>query len=178
MASFPVVRLMATDEAGWVYFTAHAETRIYDTHLYRVDFDGTRFRRLTEGKGMHIVSFSPNKQYFIDNWSSVDTPPISELRASDGRLLQVLSRSSLAEIVRRGWRVPEEFPALAAGWQDRTSRSLIQTVESKPAPKIPLLGYDLCRPIPDLHGCRSHSLANPGVRIHSRPRHSRNSASS
>lgn len=111
---FPVVRLVAIDEAGWVYFTAHAETRIYDSHLYRVDFDGTRFQRLTEGKGMHIVSFSPNKQYFIDNWSSVDTPPISELRASDGRLLQVLSRSSLAEIVRRGWSPPEEFAALAA----------------------------------------------------------------
>jgi dipeptidyl aminopeptidase/acylaminoacyl peptidase len=111
---FPVVRIVAIDGTDWVYFTAHAETRIYDTHLYRVGFDGSRFQRLTEGKGMHIVNFSRDMQYFIDNWSSVDTPPISELRAADGRLLQVLSRSSLAEIVRRGWSPPEEFAALAA----------------------------------------------------------------
>ena len=30
-----MVRIVAIDATGWVYFTAHAETRIYDTHLYR-----------------------------------------------------------------------------------------------------------------------------------------------
>ena len=112
--TFPVGRIVAIDGTGWVYFTAHAETRVYDTHLYRVDFGGGRFQRLTEGKGTHVVSFSPDKQYFIDNWSSIDTAPTSELRAADGHLLQVLSRSSLAEAERRGWSPPEEFTAVAA----------------------------------------------------------------
>jgi dipeptidyl aminopeptidase/acylaminoacyl peptidase len=112
---FPVVRIVTIDgTGGWVYFTAHAESRIYDTHLYRVDFDGTGFQRLTESNGTHVVTFSPDKHYFIDNWSSIDTPPISELRRADGHLLRVLSRSSLEEAVRRGWSAPEEFTTLAA----------------------------------------------------------------
>ncbi|MCH7807098.1 MAG: DPP IV N-terminal domain-containing protein, partial [Proteobacteria bacterium] len=52
--TFPVMEVVAVDqERGWVYFTARAEKRLYDTHLYRIDLEGNNFTRLTEGTGQH-----------------------------------------------------------------------------------------------------------------------------
>jgi dipeptidyl-peptidase-4 len=133
---FPVVRIVALDGTGWVYFTAHAETRIYDIHLYRVNFDGSRFQRLTEGKGLHVVNFSPDKQYFIDNWSSVDTPPISELRTADGRLLQGALPLKPCRNRAPGMECARGVCRPSGRWQNRTSRRFVQTVEPRPAPKI------------------------------------------
>ena len=43
---------------------------------------------LTEGDGTHTVDFSPDRRFFIDTWSRVDQPPVTELRRSqDGKLV-------------------------------------------------------------------------------------------
>jgi dipeptidyl aminopeptidase/acylaminoacyl peptidase len=145
--NFPVARIVAVDEDRWVYFTAHAETRIYDTHLYRVDFDGGRFQRLTEGKGIHVVSFSPDKKRFIDNWSSIDSAPTAELRAADGHLLQVLSRSSLAGAARQGWSAPEEFTVKSADGATEIQGVLYKPWNLKPDRKCPVVDLIYAGPL-------------------------------
>ena len=112
---FPVLDVVAVDlENNWAYFTAHAEPRLYDTHLYRVSLDGSGFERLTEGDGQHQVHFSPSKQYFVDTHSSLDRPPTTELRSADGALLQTLARANIDELRAVGWTPPEEFVVKAA----------------------------------------------------------------
>lgn len=116
--SYPVLDVITVDEKeGWIYFTAHAEERVYDTHLYRVNFEGQGFERLTEAPGQHAMSrslFSPSKKYFVDQHSSVDRPPSTELRKTDGTLLQVLSRANTEGLKDLQWSAPEEFVAKAA----------------------------------------------------------------
>ncbi|KAF4998493.1 hypothetical protein FGRMN_3112 [Fusarium graminum] len=45
----------------------------YHAHLVRVNFDGSDFKILTNGDGTHSWAFSPNKRYFKDTWSRVDS---------------------------------------------------------------------------------------------------------
>ncbi len=123
--NFPVARVVSVDEeAGWIYFTAHAEERIYDTHLYRVNFQGQGFQRLTEAPGQHFPSalffmappnqFSPSKKYFIDAYSSTSQHPKVELRKTDGTLLQVLTEANIDGLKELKWSPPEEFIVKAA----------------------------------------------------------------
>ena len=86
--TYPVVEVVTVDEkTGWIYFTAHADkSRPYDTHLYRVSMEGKGFARLTEASGQHAIEFAPSKEFFLDTHSSVDRPPVVELRRADGTL--------------------------------------------------------------------------------------------
>ena len=113
---FPVLNVEAVDEkAGWVYFNARAEARLYDTHLYRVPLGRSGpMARLTTGQGVHSAQFSPSGQYFVDTFSSPTTPPISELRRADGNFVRGVARGTVADFTPKDWTPPEEFVVKAA----------------------------------------------------------------
>lgn len=107
---FPVTEIIAVDEEdGWVYFLAHAEERLYDTHLYRVNLKGQDFQRLTEAIGQHSIQFAPSHDYFLDTHSNIDRPPVVELKSADGTFLQTLSEASIDKLKDLKWSPPEEF---------------------------------------------------------------------
>ena len=84
----------------------------YYVHYCRVNFDGTGLVILTEGDGNHTIQFSPDRRFFIDTYSRVDLPPISELRRSDdGKLICQLEKADWSELIKTGWQIPERFVA-------------------------------------------------------------------
>ena len=84
----------------------------YFIHYYRIDFDGTGLVAYTEGDGMHEVTFSPDRRFYIDQWSRVDLPPIAELRrTADRSLLMELERADASALLAKGWQYPEVFVA-------------------------------------------------------------------
>ena len=84
----------------------------YHVHYCRVDLDSGKLVRLTDGDGTHSVSYSPDGEHFIDTYSRVDLPPITELRrASDGKLVSPLEETDITELLATGWRAPERFSA-------------------------------------------------------------------
>lgn len=85
----------------------------YYQHFCRVNFDGSGMTVLTEGDGEHVVQWSPGDRWFIDTWSRVDQPPITELRRSDtGALVCDLEEADAAEaLASRGGRWPMRFCA-------------------------------------------------------------------
>jgi dipeptidyl-peptidase-4 len=136
--SFPVYQVAAVDEAaGWVYFTAHAEARPYDTHLYRVRLDGTGFSRLTDGAGQHAIKFGPGKQVFLDTHSGMDRPPVVEFRSAAGKLLQTLSAAKIDPALR--WSAPEEFVVKAADGRTDLSGVLFKPWDFDAGRKYPVL---------------------------------------
>jgi dipeptidyl aminopeptidase/acylaminoacyl peptidase len=111
---FPVRRVVHVDEdAGWIYFLAQAEPRIYDTHLYRVNLDGEGFQRLTEDEGQHSAVASPSGKYILDTHSSHARPPAVDLCSADGEQIRRLSAADLAALDGLYTQPPEEFTALA-----------------------------------------------------------------
>ena len=84
----------------------------YFIHYYRIGFDGTGLVAYTEADGMHEVTFSPDRRFYVDQWSRVDLPPIAELRrTSDRSLVMELERADASALLAKGWRYPEVFVA-------------------------------------------------------------------
>jgi dipeptidyl-peptidase-4 len=52
-----------------------------------VNFDGTGLTRFTTGDGTHSVDWSPDREYYIDTYSRVDLPPVTELRRTSDQSL-------------------------------------------------------------------------------------------
>ncbi len=132
--------MVAVDEkAGWVYFTAHAEERLYDTHLYRVNLEGQGFTRLTEGTGQHAIRFAPSQQFFLDTHSTIDRPPTVELRRANGELLQTLSNANIDALKDLKWKPPEEFVVTAADGETDLYGVLYKPYDFDPNKKYPVI---------------------------------------
>ena len=104
-------------KARRVYFTARgheAGRDPYFRHLYRVRLDGSDLELLTPEDADHEASFAPDGSYFVDNYSRVDLPPVSVLRAADGSLVRTLETADIEPLTAIGWKPPERFSAKAA----------------------------------------------------------------
>jgi dipeptidyl aminopeptidase/acylaminoacyl peptidase len=91
----------------------------YYIHFCRVNFDGSGLVVLTRSNGTHDITFSPDRRFFLDRWSRVDQPPVTELRSTeDGKLIFELARADWSMLLATGWRPPERF--VAKGRDDKT----------------------------------------------------------
>ena len=138
---FPVLNVEAVDEtSGWVYFNARAEKRVYDTNLYRVLLRRSGpMARMTAGQGVHAVQMSPSGRYFVDTYSSPTTPPIVELRRSDGTLVREIARTAIADVTSKGWTPPEEFVAKAADGVTDLHGLLYKPYDFDPSKRYPVV---------------------------------------
>lgn len=78
---------------GVVYFSATEKSPL-ERHLYRIALDGTGMKRITREDGTHRVDFSPDMRFYVDDFSSHDTPPSLTLHAADGTARAVLAAAS------------------------------------------------------------------------------------
>jgi dipeptidyl-peptidase-4 len=84
----------------------------YYIHYARVNFDGTGLAVLTEGDGTHSIEYSPNGRFFVDRYSRVDMPAVTELRrTSDGTRVCVLERADASALLATSWKLPIRFTA-------------------------------------------------------------------
>ncbi len=112
----------------------------YYLHLCRVNFDGTDLRVVTEGDGTHKITFSPDRRWFLDTWSRVDQPPVTELRrASDGSRVLELERANATALTAAGWTVPERFVAPGRDGTTPIYGVLIRPSHFDPARRYPVV---------------------------------------
>jgi len=138
--TYPVIRVIAVDEkSGWVYFTAHPEDRPYDTHLYRIGLKGRGLARLTEEPGQHSIRLSPSKQFFLDTHSSLDRPPVVELKKADGTPLQILSEANIEALEPLKRVPPEEFIVKAADGETDLYGVIYKPYDFDPNKKYPVI---------------------------------------
>jgi dipeptidyl aminopeptidase/acylaminoacyl peptidase len=114
---WPVQRVIHVDEAKRQVWFAAGGVRPgqdpYFTHFCRINFDGSEFIVLTEGDGNHKIRWSPGNPFFIDSFSRVDLPPLTQLRSSgNGKLVCKLEEADASEaLAERNGRWPERFVA-------------------------------------------------------------------
>ncbi|WP_264537889.1 S9 family peptidase [Flavobacterium sp. N1736] len=139
--NFPVKGVVKVDEKeGWIYFNANAETDLYATNLYRVNFKGKNFRKLTEAKGYHhAFLFAPSAHYFIDAYSSLDKPFKFELRTNDGKFLQLLNTADISKIKAIGFNPPESFVVKADDGVTDIYGIMYKPFDFDPAKKYPVI---------------------------------------
>jgi dipeptidyl-peptidase-4 len=78
----------------------------YFSHLYRIGFDGKGQQLLTPENANHTVTLSPDGKYFVDSYSTMDTPPVTVLRDANGKLIETLERGDISRLLATGWRPP------------------------------------------------------------------------
>jgi len=109
----------------------------YHQHLCRVNLDGKGLTLLTSADGNHRIQFSPDHSYFLDTWSRVNSPPVTELRRStDGALICVLEKADISALLSTGWQMPDRFSA-----PGRDGQTIIHGVIFKPSHFDPAKSY-------------------------------------
>lgn len=110
------------EQAQQLWFAAsgmNAGQDPYFVHYYRINFDGSGLTALTSANAEHQVSFSADRQYYIDLYSRVDLPNVAELRRSrDGKLLRTLATADISRLTEAGFKAPQPF--VAAGRDGKT----------------------------------------------------------
>ncbi|WP_170867990.1 S9 family peptidase, partial [Xanthomonas graminis] len=82
------------------------------------DSDAPPLTRLTTADADHDVAIADDGRHYVDTYSRPDLPPLMELHAIDGTLLQVVERGDIGKLQAAGWRAPQTF--VAKGRDGRT----------------------------------------------------------
>jgi len=104
------------EATGTLYFKANGREKNIDpyyTYYYSVNKSGGAIKLLTPGDFDHQVVSSESSNYFIDNYSRVNTAPISNLYNASGQLVMKLEETDLSNLFAAGYKFPEPFKVKA-----------------------------------------------------------------
>jgi dipeptidyl-peptidase 4 len=86
--------MVAVDEkGGWAYFAATTPDP-RERRLYRVRLEGGSLQPLAPQPGVHGLNLSPDGQYLVDQFSSLNDPPETRLLKADGSPVSTLSKQT------------------------------------------------------------------------------------
>jgi dipeptidyl aminopeptidase/acylaminoacyl peptidase len=104
------------DKTRTVYFTANGKEAgedPYYLHLYKTALDGSGLKLLNPGDHDHSANLDDTKRFFVDNYSRVNTAPVSALFDVTGKKIMDLEKADLSSLVQAGYKFPEPFIAKA-----------------------------------------------------------------
>jgi len=112
----------------------------YHAYYYRINFDGTGMTQLTPAEGNHSGAYSNDGQFFLDAYSTLDVPPVLELRkVADNSVLATIERGDISELNRTGWRPPEVFTAKGRDGKTDIWGVIIKPTNFDPTKKYPVI---------------------------------------
>lgn len=98
-----------------IYFLASGKEvgrNPYYQHLYSISLNGKNLKLLTPENLNHQISISPDGNYFVDNYSTINIPTTAVLRnSSNGEILAKLGEADVTGM--KNWSPPEIFTAIA-----------------------------------------------------------------
>jgi dipeptidyl aminopeptidase/acylaminoacyl peptidase len=131
------------DAKKQIYFSAggmYPDQDPYFAYYYRINFDGSGLTRLTPEEGNHQGAYSHDGQFFVDNYSRLDSPPVLVVRrTSDNSLLATLEKGDATELVKAGWKAPEVFTAPGRDGRTPIWGIIIRPTNFDPSKKYPVI---------------------------------------
>jgi hypothetical protein len=131
------------DAARQIYFDAGgivAGQDPYFTQHYRINFDGTGLTKFTEADGNHTVTFSSDKKFYVDTWSRVDLPPVSQLRrADDQKVVMDVDKADASALLAAGFKFPEVFVAKGRDGKTDIWGTITRPTNYDPNKKYPVI---------------------------------------
>ena len=115
--------------------------------VYSISSSGKKKKRLTEREGTNMADFSADYTYFINTYSSANTPWQYTLhRASDGKLLkEIIDNQQLKEKLDGYEVAPKEFSTISINGND-LNMYMIKPVDFDPNKKYPLFMFQYSGP--------------------------------
>ncbi len=112
----------------------------YFTHYYRINFDGTGLTALTQVDGNHTVAYSQDRKFYVDTWSRVDLPPVSQLRRTDDpKFVLDLDHGDATALLATGIHYPEVFVAKGRDGVTDIWGVIVRPSNFDPAKKYPVI---------------------------------------
>ena len=125
---------------GDIYYTGN-DFNVREQHLYKINIDGTKRKKLTDGNGVHNVQFTGNNRYFIDEYSTLNTPSVLEMYNSDGRSITRLLENKECKSRMAGYKIPAaEFVSFTNSNKDDLKGWVIKPSETT-TKKLPVVIY-------------------------------------
>ena len=100
------------DKKRILYFSANDREpgeNPYYLHLYKVNLDGSGLTLLNGGDFDHAMNMDDEQQFFVDNFSRVNTTPKSVLYNTMGRKVLDLETADLSSLFAAGYKFPQPF---------------------------------------------------------------------
>jgi dipeptidyl aminopeptidase/acylaminoacyl peptidase len=114
----------------------------YLVQYYKINFNGKGLVKLTTENGNHKAVFSDDYTTFIDVYSRIDQPQVTLLRdAKTGKILKELEKSTIDDLLKTGWKMPEVFTAKARDGKTDIWGMVIRPSNFDPNKKYPIIEY-------------------------------------
>ena len=137
------------NDGRYVYYTS-AEVSPVENHLFRIELKNLKKgvakasfgkpQRLTFAEGWHEIQLSPDYKHFIDSYSSLCTPRVVNLCASDGKILNNLLTADDPTLDYAYTEISLGTVKSADGQYDNYYR-LIKPKDFDPSKKYPVIVY-------------------------------------
>lgn len=116
--------------------------QLYQTHMYRVNGNGTGFTLVDAGDANHGSTVSPTGRYIYDTYSRMDLPPKSVLRdGTTGRVLAPLEEMDLSKLHELGFKNAEPFTVKAADGVTDLFGNIWRPFDFDSTKKYPIVAY-------------------------------------
>ncbi len=122
-----------------VYYTAALPTPM-DRQLFVVDFAGKKRKQITQGNGWHNVSFNSNGQYYVDNYSDLNTPATISIFDKTGKPIKVLKDNASLKAKLVDFDIAKaSFMKVANSKGDSLNVTIAKPTNFDPSKKYPVL---------------------------------------
>jgi len=88
--NWDVVSFQGIDEKSKTIFYTASETTATEKDIYSVKLDGSGKKKVSSEKGVHSPEFSSGMKYYINTYSSANTPPFIAIYDAQGKQIRVL----------------------------------------------------------------------------------------
>ena len=133
------------EKEGTIYFSASGRNKgedPYHVHYYKIGIDGKNLVELTPEPGNHNATFSYDRRYLVDTYSTVASAPVTVLRnVSDGSLVRTLETADISRLEKHGWVAPEVFVAKGRDGVTDMWGIIQRPVNFDPNKKYPVIEY-------------------------------------
>lgn len=111
----------------------------YFRHFYSQSMDGKPARLLTPEDADHDISLAPSGKFFVDNYSTPDTPSTSVLRDATGKVVLPLEKMDISRLLATGWKPPMRITVKDRGGVGDLYGLLYRPTNFDPAKKYPII---------------------------------------
>ena len=111
----------------------------YFRHFYRQTMDGKAPQLLTPEDADHDISLSPSGKYFVDTFSTPDTPTTSVLRDDTGKLVLALEKMDISRLLATGWKPPMRITVKDRGGVNDLYGLMFRPTNFDPTKKYPII---------------------------------------
>ena len=159
-----VTQLLRVDEANrMLYYLGVGKEKgrdPYYAHFYRIGMDGKGATLLTPEDANHEISLPDSGDYFVDSYSTPQTPPVAVVRNLDGKAVLDLEKADASRLLATGGKPPISFTVKGRDGTTDLYGMMFRPANFDPSRKYPIVNSIYPGPQSGSVGSRSFAAAH------------------